>query len=158
MNWYCSGRDSQATVGRAEYYRYMYFTGQSMDTNPSHPCWHTNTHPYHSRSVMLQPTVSSSPSWSPTGPWTKAGQEVKRSMECLCKANHIHLNLASYFAKMAQKWELQKVLPELTIRFSFQITERIIVLFVVINSQEEVQGKYIVCVLFFLWNLLDVVR
>uniref|UniRef100_A0A669QDZ3 Very-long-chain (3R)-3-hydroxyacyl-CoA dehydratase n=1 Tax=Phasianus colchicus TaxID=9054 RepID=A0A669QDZ3_PHACC len=36
-----------------------------------------------------------------------------------------------------------------------QITERIIVLFVVINSQEEVQGKYIVCVLFFLWNLLD---
>uniref|UniRef100_A0A803XNM8 Very-long-chain (3R)-3-hydroxyacyl-CoA dehydratase n=1 Tax=Meleagris gallopavo TaxID=9103 RepID=A0A803XNM8_MELGA len=40
--------------------------------------------------------------------------------------------------------------------FSFQITERIIVLFVVINSQEEVQGKYIVCVLFFLWNLLDV--
>ncbi|POI30340.1 hypothetical protein CIB84_005909 [Bambusicola thoracicus] len=42
--------------------------------------------------------------------------------------------------------------------FSFQITERIIVLFVVINSQEEVQGKYIVCVLFFLWNLLDVVR
>jgi len=42
--------------------------------------------------------------------------------------------------------------------FSFQITERIVVLFVVINSQEEVQGKYIVCVLFFLWNLLDVVR
>ncbi|KAM7075978.1 very-long-chain (3R)-3-hydroxyacyl-CoA dehydratase 4 isoform 2-T3 [Ciconia maguari] len=39
-----------------------------------------------------------------------------------------------------------------------QITERIIVLFVVINSQEEVQGKYVVCVLFFLWNLLDVVR
>ncbi|XP_037228636.1 very-long-chain (3R)-3-hydroxyacyl-CoA dehydratase 4 isoform X3 [Falco biarmicus] len=39
-----------------------------------------------------------------------------------------------------------------------QITERIIVLFVVINSQEEVQGKYIVCVLFFLWNILDVVR
>ncbi|XP_031465848.1 very-long-chain (3R)-3-hydroxyacyl-CoA dehydratase 4 [Phasianus colchicus] len=39
-----------------------------------------------------------------------------------------------------------------------QITERIIVLFVVINSQEEVQGKYIVCVLFFLWNLLDMVR
>ncbi|NXV74470.1 HACD4 dehydratase, partial [Atlantisia rogersi] len=39
-----------------------------------------------------------------------------------------------------------------------QITERIIVLFVVINSQEEVQGKYIVCILFFLWNLLDVVR
>ncbi|NXA38751.1 HACD4 dehydratase, partial [Eudromia elegans] len=39
-----------------------------------------------------------------------------------------------------------------------QITERIIVLFVVINSQEEVQGKYVVCVLFFLWNLLDVIR
>ncbi|XP_064294241.1 very-long-chain (3R)-3-hydroxyacyl-CoA dehydratase 4 isoform X2 [Phalacrocorax carbo] len=39
-----------------------------------------------------------------------------------------------------------------------QITERIIVLFVVINSQEEVQGRYVVCVLFFLWNLLDVVR
>ncbi|KAM6230512.1 very-long-chain (3R)-3-hydroxyacyl-CoA dehydratase 4 [Porphyrio hochstetteri] len=39
-----------------------------------------------------------------------------------------------------------------------QITERIIVLFVVINSQEEVQGKYIVCILFFLWNLLDLVR
>ncbi|TFK15537.1 interferon beta [Platysternon megacephalum] len=39
-----------------------------------------------------------------------------------------------------------------------QITERIIILFVVITSQEEVQGKYIVCVLFFLWNLLDVVR
>ncbi|XP_073201607.1 very-long-chain (3R)-3-hydroxyacyl-CoA dehydratase 4 isoform X3 [Lepidochelys kempii] len=38
-----------------------------------------------------------------------------------------------------------------------QITERIIILFV-ISSQEEVQGKYIVCVLFFLWNLLDVVR
>ncbi|XP_063996528.1 very-long-chain (3R)-3-hydroxyacyl-CoA dehydratase 4 [Pogoniulus pusillus] len=39
-----------------------------------------------------------------------------------------------------------------------QITERIIVLFVVISSQEEVQGKYVVCILFFLWNLLDVVR
>uniref|UniRef100_A0A8C0HFQ4 Very-long-chain (3R)-3-hydroxyacyl-CoA dehydratase n=2 Tax=Chelonoidis abingdonii TaxID=106734 RepID=A0A8C0HFQ4_CHEAB len=39
-----------------------------------------------------------------------------------------------------------------------QITERIIILFVVITSQEEVQGKYIVCILFFLWNLLDVVR
>ncbi|NXO03820.1 HACD4 dehydratase, partial [Rhinopomastus cyanomelas] len=39
-----------------------------------------------------------------------------------------------------------------------QITERIIVLFVVINSQEEVQGKYVVCVLFFLWNVLDVIR
>ncbi|NXH17981.1 HACD4 dehydratase, partial [Bucco capensis] len=39
-----------------------------------------------------------------------------------------------------------------------QMTERIIVLFAVINSQEEVQGNYIVCILFFLWNLLDVVR
>ncbi|XP_067409539.1 very-long-chain (3R)-3-hydroxyacyl-CoA dehydratase 4 [Emydura macquarii macquarii] len=39
-----------------------------------------------------------------------------------------------------------------------QITERIIILFVVITSQEEIQGKYIVCILFFLWNLLDVVR
>ncbi|NXT10863.1 HACD4 dehydratase, partial [Prunella fulvescens] len=36
-----------------------------------------------------------------------------------------------------------------------QITERIIILFVVIN---KVQGKSVVCVLFFLWNLLDVVR
>ncbi|XP_042309229.1 very-long-chain (3R)-3-hydroxyacyl-CoA dehydratase 4 [Sceloporus undulatus] len=39
-----------------------------------------------------------------------------------------------------------------------QITERIIILFVVIASQEEVQGKYIVCILFFLWNFMDVVR
>ncbi|XP_074851079.1 very-long-chain (3R)-3-hydroxyacyl-CoA dehydratase 4 [Carettochelys insculpta] len=39
-----------------------------------------------------------------------------------------------------------------------QIMERIIILFVVISSQEEVQGKYIVCILFFLWNSLDVVR
>ncbi|XP_043834327.1 very-long-chain (3R)-3-hydroxyacyl-CoA dehydratase 4 isoform X2 [Dromiciops gliroides] len=39
-----------------------------------------------------------------------------------------------------------------------QLTERIIILFVVITSQDEVQGKYVVCVLFFLWNLLDVVR
>uniref|UniRef100_A0A8D0HQW9 Very-long-chain (3R)-3-hydroxyacyl-CoA dehydratase n=1 Tax=Sphenodon punctatus TaxID=8508 RepID=A0A8D0HQW9_SPHPU len=39
-----------------------------------------------------------------------------------------------------------------------QVTERIIILFVVITSQEEVQGKYIVFVLFFLWNVLDVVR
>lgn len=50
------------------------------------------------------------------------------------------------------------MLSEFKVFFSFQITERIIVLFVVINSQEEVQGKYVVCVLFFLWNLLDVVR
>ncbi|XP_001495396.3 very-long-chain (3R)-3-hydroxyacyl-CoA dehydratase 4 [Equus przewalskii] len=39
-----------------------------------------------------------------------------------------------------------------------QLTERIIILFVVITSQEEVQGKYVVCVLFFFWNLLDMVR
>nr|XP_036876446.1 very-long-chain (3R)-3-hydroxyacyl-CoA dehydratase 4-like [Manis javanica] len=39
-----------------------------------------------------------------------------------------------------------------------QLTERIIILFVVITSQEEVQGKYVVCVLFIFWNLLDTVR
>ncbi|KYO17584.1 very-long-chain (3R)-3-hydroxyacyl-CoA dehydratase 4 isoform A [Alligator mississippiensis] len=39
-----------------------------------------------------------------------------------------------------------------------QIMERIVILFVVITSQEEVQGKYIVCALFFLWTILDVVR
>ncbi|XP_074251025.1 very-long-chain (3R)-3-hydroxyacyl-CoA dehydratase 4 isoform X2 [Saimiri boliviensis] len=39
-----------------------------------------------------------------------------------------------------------------------QLTERIIILFVVITSQEEVQGKYVVCVLFIFWNLLDMVR
>ncbi|XP_044283520.1 very-long-chain (3R)-3-hydroxyacyl-CoA dehydratase 4 [Varanus komodoensis] len=39
-----------------------------------------------------------------------------------------------------------------------QITERIIILFVVISSQEEVQGKYVVCLLFFLWNITDMVR
>ncbi|XP_062985289.1 very-long-chain (3R)-3-hydroxyacyl-CoA dehydratase 4 [Elgaria multicarinata webbii] len=39
-----------------------------------------------------------------------------------------------------------------------QITERIIILFVVIASQEEVQGKYVVCLLFFLWSFIDVVR
>ncbi|XP_054842889.1 very-long-chain (3R)-3-hydroxyacyl-CoA dehydratase 4 [Eublepharis macularius] len=39
-----------------------------------------------------------------------------------------------------------------------QITERIIILFVVIVSQEEVQGKSVVCFLFFLWSFLDVVR
>ncbi|XP_053780779.1 very-long-chain (3R)-3-hydroxyacyl-CoA dehydratase 4 isoform X2 [Desmodus rotundus] len=40
----------------------------------------------------------------------------------------------------------------------FQLTERIIILFVVITSQEEVQEKYVVCVLFIFWNLLDMVR
>ncbi|KAE8632771.1 hypothetical protein XENTR_v10001665 [Xenopus tropicalis] len=40
----------------------------------------------------------------------------------------------------------------------FQVTERLIILFVVITSQEEVQSKYIVCALFFLWNLWDVIR
>ncbi|XP_020829637.1 very-long-chain (3R)-3-hydroxyacyl-CoA dehydratase 4 isoform X2 [Phascolarctos cinereus] len=49
--------------------------------------------------------------------------------------------------------ESDRLLP----RF-LQLTERIIILFVVITSQDEVQGKYVVCVLFFLWNLLDVVR
>nr|XP_003216651.1 PREDICTED: very-long-chain (3R)-3-hydroxyacyl-CoA dehydratase 4 [Anolis carolinensis] len=39
-----------------------------------------------------------------------------------------------------------------------QITERIVILFVVIASQEEVQGKHVVCILFFLWNIMDVVR
>uniref|UniRef100_A0A8D0BR91 Very-long-chain (3R)-3-hydroxyacyl-CoA dehydratase n=1 Tax=Salvator merianae TaxID=96440 RepID=A0A8D0BR91_SALMN len=39
-----------------------------------------------------------------------------------------------------------------------QITERVIVLFVVIASQEEIQGKYVVWILFFLWSFLDVVR
>ncbi|XP_061471829.1 very-long-chain (3R)-3-hydroxyacyl-CoA dehydratase 4 [Rhineura floridana] len=39
-----------------------------------------------------------------------------------------------------------------------QITERIIILFVVIASQEEIQGKYVVCILFFLWSIIDMVR
>ncbi|XP_064146518.1 very-long-chain (3R)-3-hydroxyacyl-CoA dehydratase 4 isoform X3 [Loxodonta africana] len=39
-----------------------------------------------------------------------------------------------------------------------ELTERIIILFVVITSQEEVQEKYVVCVLFIFWNLLDMVR
>ncbi|XP_078532073.1 very-long-chain (3R)-3-hydroxyacyl-CoA dehydratase 4 [Lissotriton helveticus] len=39
-----------------------------------------------------------------------------------------------------------------------QVAQRLIILFVVVASQEEVQGKYIVCLLFFLWNLWDVVR
>eukprot|EP00073_Rattus_norvegicus_P036409 XP_008762017.1 PREDICTED: very-long-chain (3R)-3-hydroxyacyl-CoA dehydratase 4 isoform X2 [Rattus norvegicus] len=39
-----------------------------------------------------------------------------------------------------------------------QLTERIIILFGVITSQEEVQEKYVVCVLFIFWNLLDMVR
>ncbi|KAM5298895.1 very-long-chain (3R)-3-hydroxyacyl-CoA dehydratase 4 [Ctenodactylus gundi] len=38
-----------------------------------------------------------------------------------------------------------------------QLTERIIIL-CVITSQEEVQEKYVVCVLFIFWNLLDMVR
>ncbi|KAM5192166.1 very-long-chain (3R)-3-hydroxyacyl-CoA dehydratase 4 [Mantella aurantiaca] len=39
-----------------------------------------------------------------------------------------------------------------------QVTERLIILFMVITSQEEVQSKCIVCFLFFLWNLWDVIR
>uniref|UniRef100_A0A0N8EUI8 Very-long-chain (3R)-3-hydroxyacyl-CoA dehydratase n=1 Tax=Heterocephalus glaber TaxID=10181 RepID=A0A0N8EUI8_HETGA len=39
-----------------------------------------------------------------------------------------------------------------------QLTERIIILFVVITSQDEIQEKYVVCVLFIFWNLLDMVR
>ncbi|KAM4709626.1 very-long-chain (3R)-3-hydroxyacyl-CoA dehydratase 4 isoform 2-T3 [Discoglossus pictus] len=39
-----------------------------------------------------------------------------------------------------------------------QVIERLVILFVVIRSQEEVQSKCIVCALFFLWNLWDVVR
>ncbi|KAM4051529.1 very-long-chain (3R)-3-hydroxyacyl-CoA dehydratase 4 isoform 3-T4 [Anomaloglossus baeobatrachus] len=49
--------------------------------------------------------------------------------------------------------EQQSFLP----KFS-QVTERLIILFLVITSQEEVQSKCIVCVLFFLWNLWDVIR
>ncbi|KAG9464959.1 hypothetical protein GDO78_019148 [Eleutherodactylus coqui] len=40
----------------------------------------------------------------------------------------------------------------------FQVTERLVILFLVITSQEEVQSKCIVCLLFFLWNLWDVIR
>ncbi|XP_066576348.1 very-long-chain (3R)-3-hydroxyacyl-CoA dehydratase 4 isoform X2 [Amia ocellicauda] len=39
-----------------------------------------------------------------------------------------------------------------------QVLERNVLLFVVIVSQEEVQSKYIVCVLFHLWNTLDLLR
>ncbi|XP_072260470.1 very-long-chain (3R)-3-hydroxyacyl-CoA dehydratase 4 [Pyxicephalus adspersus] len=39
-----------------------------------------------------------------------------------------------------------------------QVTERLVILFLVITSQEEVQSKCIVCFLFFLWNLWDVIR
>ncbi|XP_027806427.1 very-long-chain (3R)-3-hydroxyacyl-CoA dehydratase 4 isoform X3 [Marmota flaviventris] len=39
-----------------------------------------------------------------------------------------------------------------------QLTERIVILFVVITSQEEIQEKYVVCVLFIFWNLLDMAR
>uniref|UniRef100_A0A8C5LTT3 Very-long-chain (3R)-3-hydroxyacyl-CoA dehydratase n=1 Tax=Leptobrachium leishanense TaxID=445787 RepID=A0A8C5LTT3_9ANUR len=38
------------------------------------------------------------------------------------------------------------------------VTERLVILFVVISSQEEVQSKCVVCALFFLWNMWDVVR
>ncbi|XP_064200018.1 very-long-chain (3R)-3-hydroxyacyl-CoA dehydratase 4 isoform X3 [Anguilla rostrata] len=39
-----------------------------------------------------------------------------------------------------------------------QVMERNFVLFVVIISQEEVQSKSIVCIQFFLWNTLDLLR
>lgn len=39
-----------------------------------------------------------------------------------------------------------------------QVTERLVILFVVISSQEEMQSKCIVCFLFFLWNLWDAIR
>ncbi|XP_077673834.1 very-long-chain (3R)-3-hydroxyacyl-CoA dehydratase 4 isoform X3 [Eretmochelys imbricata] len=66
---------------------------------------------------------------------------------CLCQSLSI-LELLHILAGIEKNCFLPRFL---------QITERIIILFV-ITSQEEVQGKYIVCVLFFLWNLLDVVR
>ncbi|XP_069820413.1 very-long-chain (3R)-3-hydroxyacyl-CoA dehydratase 4 [Dendropsophus ebraccatus] len=49
--------------------------------------------------------------------------------------------------------EQQSFLPKCS-----QVTERLIILFLVITSQEEVQSKCIVCLLFFLWNLWDVIR
>ncbi|KAM9329563.1 very-long-chain (3R)-3-hydroxyacyl-CoA dehydratase 4 [Gastrophryne carolinensis] len=49
--------------------------------------------------------------------------------------------------------EQQPFLPKF-----LQITEKLVILFLVITSQEEVQSKCIVCWLFFLWNLWDVVR
>ncbi|KAJ7335438.1 hypothetical protein JRQ81_013379 [Phrynocephalus forsythii] len=55
---------------------------------------------------------------------------------------HIHLGI-----------EEDHFLPRL-----LQITERTVILFIVIASQEEVQGKYVVCILFFLWSFVDVVR
>ncbi|XP_041077542.1 very-long-chain (3R)-3-hydroxyacyl-CoA dehydratase 4 [Polyodon spathula] len=39
-----------------------------------------------------------------------------------------------------------------------QVLERNVLLFVVIASQEEVQSKYIVCVLFYLWSMLDLLK
>ncbi|XP_044156919.1 very-long-chain (3R)-3-hydroxyacyl-CoA dehydratase 4 [Bufo gargarizans] len=49
--------------------------------------------------------------------------------------------------------EQQSFLPTLS-----QVTERLVILFLVITSQEEVQSKCIVCLLFFLWNLWDITR
>ncbi|KAJ8262542.1 hypothetical protein GJAV_G00167590 [Gymnothorax javanicus] len=46
---------------------------------------------------------------------------------------------------------------ELLPRF-IQVLERNFVLFVVIISQEEVQSKSVVCILFFLWSTLDLSR
>ncbi|KAL0970353.1 hypothetical protein UPYG_G00240860 [Umbra pygmaea] len=45
----------------------------------------------------------------------------------------------------------------LLLRF-FQVMSRNILLFVVIISQEEVQRKPVVCSLFYLWNILDLLR
>ncbi|XP_069782886.1 very-long-chain (3R)-3-hydroxyacyl-CoA dehydratase 4 isoform X1 [Narcine bancroftii] len=39
-----------------------------------------------------------------------------------------------------------------------QVTERNVILFVVLSSQEEMQNKHIVWAVFFLWNTLDVIR
>ncbi|XP_053312474.1 very-long-chain (3R)-3-hydroxyacyl-CoA dehydratase 4 [Spea bombifrons] len=49
--------------------------------------------------------------------------------------------------------EQQRFFPTLLL-----VTERLVILFVVITSQEEVQSKCVVCALFFLWNTWDVVR
>lgn len=62
-------------------------------TNPSYPRWQAHLlHPYHSRSLVKQPTVSSfPPELVARVSWTKAGQEAKCSLERLCKANWMQL-------------------------------------------------------------------